>query len=555
MSESEIPFALNKLLRMLHLRKGTGAGAYHLLLTSSISLTPEVLERICNSRNWWTFRQYLRDLSPNERIHLLASHLDQQAHQAGYRALALLIQAGYFSTILTTNLDSTLEEALSKVGVPQNEMRVMIVERDRPDYIAASLDSQARQINIIKLHGSLNEGVLAKGFPDVFLLPKKIEESMARYFAQDMVVVGSLEKDDDILRFLRVPQGNAIYYTLPEQPSREDDLMIRLLESCEDYVSPDTYMIAGPYGNFTTFFQTLHDSLGLAKVATFHITVEHSRRGTPEPSLLRSASPEKPGLPEPLPVVDVLLVTVTERETSAVLEQAKNTPRLCFIRKRAYTDLGLIGNARVFLTQSEMNAGGPGGARNTVSEGIQALSPAAVIMVGIACGLKPEQQQIGDILVSDKLTAYEQQRIGTDQRGGAPSIRMSGYRVPASPSMLSRFRHGRSHICFATWPRSQAPRVFFGLILSGDKLFDNQAALAHLRAQEPKAIGLEMEGTGLYDAAANSNVDWLLVKAISDWGDGKKKEGEEQCQKLAAENAARFTLEIIAQGGFVREDS
>lgn len=91
--------------------------------------------------------------------------------------------------------------------------------------------------------------------------------------------------------------------------------------------------------------------------------------------------------------VDVLLVTVTKVETTAVLtafgklEQSRSLS----IDGRVYFDLGVVNGARVWLTRSEMGAGGLGASLHTVDKGIEALSPAAVIMVGIAFGLHAEK--------------------------------------------------------------------------------------------------------------------------------------------------------------------
>jgi nucleoside phosphorylase len=69
-----------------------------------------------------------------------------------------------------------------------------------------------------------------------------------------------------------------------------------------------------------------------------------------------------------------------------------------------------------------------------------------------------------------------------------------------------------------------------------------------------------MEGIGLYAAAQNAKVDWILVKAICDWADGNKS-GEKTVvsgnrtgrkintknrdQKKAADNAAQFTMHVL----------
>jgi len=111
---------------------------------------------------------------------------------------------------------------------------------------------------------------------------------------------------------------------------------------------------------------------------------------------------------------DVLLVTATEVEARAVLKvfTGQGSPfGRHHIGESTYFDLGVIGGARTFLVQSEMGAGGPAGATLVVYEGIKALSPSAVIMVGIAFGLIPQEQSLGDILVSRQLVGYELQKI------------------------------------------------------------------------------------------------------------------------------------------------
>ena len=104
------------------------------------------------------------------------------------------------------------------------------------------------------------------------------------------------------------------------------------------------------------------------------------------------------------------------------------------------------------------------------------------------------------------------------------------------------------------WKKANEPaKVKFGLILSGAKLVDNQDFREQLRAFGPEAIGGEMEGAGLYAAAQSNKVDWILVKAICDWADGKKSDHKDANQELAATNAARFIKYVIEQGGLRSE--
>ncbi len=237
---------------------------------------------------------------------------------------------------------------------------------------------------------------------------------------------------------------------------------------------------------------------------------------------------------------DVLLVTAAEVEMRAVRDaflQKTGTFERHITGDNTYFDLGVIGGARILLVQSEMGAGGPGGATLVVHESIKALSPSAIVMVGIAFGLLPEEQNIGDILVSRQLSGYEMQRVEVDP-DGQEVIKPRGDRPQASTRLLDRFR-----AAIYDWT---GPKVHFGLILSGEKLVNSKDFRDKLLRIEPEAIGGEMEGTGGYAAAYRNKVDWILVKAICDRADGNK---DDIHQKQAAENAVHFIIHVLGQGG------
>jgi len=245
----------------------------------------------------------------------------------------------------------------------------------------------------------------------------------------------------------------------------------------------------------------------------------------------------------------VLLVVVTKVEARAVLDlfeaEAGRKAELHYIGDKTYHEFGVIGGAKILMVQSEMGAVGLGASLLTVQDGIRNLSPSAVIMFGVAFGVNAEMQSIGDILVSQQLMMYDLQRVGTD--GGQLNIIMRGDRAHASPRLLNLFRTGD-----LKW---EGPRVRFGLILSGEKLVDNQDFRDQLTAFELEAVGGDMEGAGLYVAAQSQKVDWILVKAICDWADGHKAQDKDQRQQLASQNAARFTLHVMRQGGLGRQSS
>src|SRR5262249_36607579 len=151
-------------------------------------------------------------------------------------------------------------------------------------------------------------------------------------------------------------------------------------------------------------------------------------------------------------------------ETRTILELFQPFQRH-FIGHTTCYDLGSPGQTRVFLVQSAMGTSSPGGSLSTIWESIQTLEPEAVIMVGVAFGSRPRQQQLGDVLVSQQLLDYDLQRVN---RGPQEQVVIvpRGSRPHASTRLLDRFRAGA-----LDWPGA---RVHFGLILSGAKLVDHQ---------------------------------------------------------------------------------
>ncbi len=238
--------------------------------------------------------------------------------------------------------------------------------------------------------------------------------------------------------------------------------------------------------------------------------------------------------------VDVLLVTVANVELKAFLSRYPQKVRRT-ANGKTYYDLGLVGQARTVVVQA--NNMGPIIAHATVDEGIRALSPRAVIMVGIAFGVRTKGQQIGDILVSKQIHDYDLERVGTGE-DNQPLSYPRGAVVAASDWLIDRFYA-------SSYEWLSPPEIHFGVILSGSKLVDNKEYHNALVRSAPDAIGGEMEGGGLAIAASHRKVDWLLVKGISDWGDGTKGVNKREHQRLAAENAARFVLFVIEQEDFL----
>ena len=240
--------------------------------------------------------------------------------------------------------------------------------------------------------------------------------------------------------------------------------------------------------------------------------------------------------------VDVLLIIATEVEREAVLgafEESGRSYGRDFIGVNSYW-VYPSQETSIALVQCRAGSSGPGGSTLTAAECIAYLKPQAVIMPGIAFGVDPKKQRIGDILLSTQILNYELRRMGTDDAGELVE-RNRGSRPDASPRLLDRFTTARLGQFGLT--------VKEGLLLSGDKLVDNIDYREKLRSFEPEAIGGEMEGAGIYAAAYRAHIDWILVKAICDFADGNKRRNKAVRQKRAADAAAQAVLHVLEEGG------
>lgn len=226
----------------------------------------------------------------------------------------------------------------------------------------------------------------------------------------------------------------------------------------------------------------------------------------------------------------VVLLTFNKNETKAVFQHFHNGTQAPTVSRgsRIYHDLGVHGGVRVLLSVSRQ---GPHRAQQTASEAIADFTPLAVIAVGIAFGMDDTKQAIGDVLVSESIRDYALNRKNRDG-----TVTLKEIAPPASSYLLDRM-NALWHVRHAT-PTAGWPKVEIDCILSGPSLVDNLDYRNSLHKQFPSAKGGEMEGTGLYTACESPKTDWLVVKAISDWGDGTKGNDKDARQKLAAGNAA-----------------
>lgn len=236
--------------------------------------------------------------------------------------------------------------------------------------------------------------------------------------------------------------------------------------------------------------------------------------------------------------IDVVIMTATGVELRAVMHLLEPYPGqehvlLAFVGPETYY-LGKFGAYRAAVTKCRMGAIGEGSAAFAAMQAQSVWRPRAIIMVGIAFGKDPDKQKIADVLVASQIISYEQQRLGEQIifRGAVP---------PSNTTLLNRFENALNWRF--TRPDGKECALQVGPVLSGEKLVDDPAFKRQLFQQFPQAIGGEMEGAGLCAASGRMGVAWILVKAICDWGDGKK---HKRHQPLAAAAAVSLVQHVLS---------
>lgn len=197
--------------------------------------------------------------------------------------------------------------------------------------------------------------------------------------------------------------------------------------------------------------------------------------------------------------------------------------------------LGRFGAFNAVLTKTRMGTIGAGAATLAAEQALRIWQPRAAFMIGIAFGKDPAKQHIGEVLLASAIVPYEPRRIGNQTI-------VRGIAMPSDSTLQNRFENALGWKF--TLPNGDKCKFDIGQLLSGNQLIDDEQAKKTLFAEFPVAIGGEMEGAGFYAAAAQHRVPALLIKAICDWGDGKKHKGH---QPLAAASSISFLHFVLSQ--------
>lgn len=247
---------------------------------------------------------------------------------------------------------------------------------------------------------------------------------------------------------------------------------------------------------------------------------------------------------------DFAIVTALPHELAAVLEYFPTLEKVVVGDSRTYYQ-GIVvahdGTTRYRVVAALLQRMGNVQAAAETAELIRHWSPRYVVMCGIAGGLRPSEQRLGDVVISTDVVYYE---LGKVRDKGLERRPVS---YPSDPLLIDRAMH--MHLGSAWRARLPArpdnsssgatvPAVFFAPVASGDKVIASAAEVKSLISIHSKLAAVEMEGGGVAASAlaAARRIGFFMVRSICDFADESKGDS---WQKYAAHAAASFLSDFL----------
>lgn len=183
------------------------------------------------------------------------------------------------------------------------------------------------------------------------------------------------------------------------------------------------------------------------------------------------------------------------------------------------------------------------GSYNAINTALNYFTPEYVISLGVAFGIDPQEQSLGDVLISKELVFYDNFNKVTD---GVVTLK----KHEAYPTDI-RFLASVRQLEFETPPKEVGGFKWYydALLTGGTVLSDTAEKLKLLEAAADRdysnIVGGEMEATGIYYACQvykDRSIPFTVIKGICDWG--AEKNGWE---KVAGSQAKEYRIKDCVQ--------
>jgi adenosylhomocysteine nucleosidase len=182
---------------------------------------------------------------------------------------------------------------------------------------------------------------------------------------------------------------------------------------------------------------------------------------------------------------------------------------------------------------------------------IHHFNPKEVIFTGISGGLNPVLLP-GDVVIGAKTAQHDLIYLKPD------SFEQFVVRNPANKENNPKFFAADGRLLalaekvkstiklkkIATNKSQRTPQIITGVIVTGDTFCGSPAKNAELHNYF-KADAVEMEGAAVAQVCYQQNVPCMVIRSLSDSANEKIEHDIVKYLKIAANNAARFTIDVI----------
>lgn len=249
--------------------------------------------------------------------------------------------------------------------------------------------------------------------------------------------------------------------------------------------------------------------------------------------------------------IRILLVTSADIEKEKLNEKLKpimgESDVLQYNYKSYEFYIGKFGIYNVVHIQTKIGSMGDGASTLAINDALQIWNIKMVVMIGIAFGRGIDcNQKIGDILISRDIYMYEKYKIKENKEGAISCQHLSNPYYNAGEVLFKRFKDDK------IWNSDSASRakIHVGTIASGEKIIDSSEQKRKIleMGNTTYIIGGEMEAAGLAAACLNNKInEWIVVKGISDFGDGNKVKNQGVNQSIAISNAVSYCEYVFSK--------
>lgn len=148
---------------------------------------------------------------------------------------------------------------------------------------------------------------------------------------------------------------------------------------------------------------------------------------------------------------------------------------------------------------------------------------------GIGAGLA-----VGDIVLAEKVAYFDVDVTGFGYEPG---------QLPGMPLYYEASTYLLSEMEKAAQNTNQP--VKRGLIVTGDTFVNDPKLVAQIHSNFPDALAVEMEGAAIGQTAAQFNVPFLVVRAMSDTADHSATESFDEFILTAGKRSAEMVIEFV----------